>query len=95
VLEFQVPATAHGFLADATASTFLATFSSTTTSNQITIYVVATKLNFVQQPTSTAVNGTMTPSVTVEATDLNGNRDLDKTGTINLASSGTMTGPIH
>ena len=96
IFEFKVDAAAssHGFTADATGSTFLTTFSSAPVSNQVSINVVATKLNFVQQPTNTNINATMVPAVTIEATDDNGNRDLNKTGTVTLSSSGTMTGPV-
>lgn len=57
-----------------------------------TIAVVATKLLFVQQPTNVNQNATMSPSVTISATDPNGNRDLGYTANVLLASSGTMTG---
>lgn len=56
------------------------------------IAVVATKLNFVQQPTNVNQNATMSPSVTISANDPNGNRDLNYTANILLASTGTMTG---
>ena len=96
ILEFKVDATAssHGFIADATGSTFLATFASAPVSNQMYIEVVATKLNFVQQSSSTLVNAIMTPAVTIEATDANNNRDLDVAGSVSITSSGTMTGPV-
>jgi hypothetical protein len=96
ILEFKVDANAasHGFTADATGSTFMATFASAPVSNQILVDVVATKLAFVQQPTNTLANFTMTPAVTVEALDANNNRDLDKTGSVSITSSGTMTGSI-
>ncbi|MBM3436487.1 MAG: lamin tail domain-containing protein [Bacteroidetes bacterium] len=94
ILEFNIPSSAHGFTADATGSTFSASFAGATTSNQVVISVIATKLRFVQQPTNTGTNLTMTPAVTIESTDDNNNRDLDKTGTVGLASSGTMAGPV-
>jgi len=96
ILEFKTDATAssHGFVADATGSTFLATFSSAPVSNDMLIDVDATKLAFVQQPTSTLANSTMTPAVTIQATDANNNRDLDVSGSVSLSSSGTMTGPV-
>ncbi len=95
-LEFMVDATAasHGFVADATGSTFLATFATPPVSNQITIGVVATKLKYVQQPSNANLNIAMTPAVTIEAVDANNNRDLDVTGSVSLVSSGTMTGPV-
>ena len=92
ILQFNIPTTSHGFIADETGSTFLTTFENATTSNQVSIEVDATILKFVQQPSNTNVGVTMSPAVTIETTDENGNRDLDETGTVNLASSGTMTG---
>ena len=95
ILEFKVDATAssHGFTADATGSTLLATFASAPVSNEILVDVEATKLAFVQQPPSnTSPNVAMTPAVTVEATDANNNRDLDYVTDINITSSGTLTG---
>ncbi|MFZ4400804.1 MAG: lamin tail domain-containing protein [Bacteroidales bacterium] len=96
ILEFKVNSaiSSHGFTADATGSTFLPTFATAPVSNQMLIDVVATKLKFVQQPTSVNINATMSPAVTIEATDANNNRDLDKTGTVSLISSGTMTGAV-
>ncbi|KAF0196257.1 MAG: hypothetical protein FD166_2559 [Bacteroidetes bacterium] len=94
LLEFKVDGAAHGFTADATGSTFLATFASAPVSNDMLVDVDATKLTFVQQPTSTLANSTMTPAVTIEATDANNNRDLDASGSVSLSSSGTMTGPV-
>jgi hypothetical protein len=96
ILEFKVDQTvdSHGFIADATGSTFIPTFATAPISNQIIIDVVATKLRYVQQPSNTNLNATMTPAVTIETTDANNNRDLDKTGTVSLVSSGTMTGTV-
>jgi hypothetical protein len=72
----------------------LATFASAPVSNQILIDVVATKLKLVQQPSPAIINATMSPAVTVESTDANNNRDLNKSGSVALASTGTMTGPV-
>lgn len=60
------------------------------TKNEIT--VVATQLNFVQQPTNTSINTAITPAVTVSANDANGNRDRDFTGQIEIVSDGTLSG---
>ena len=58
-----------------------------------TIAVVATEFRFLQQPSNTQANSTMTPSVTVHVTDVNGNRDTDTNpGAISVNSTGTMTG---
>ena len=58
--------------------------------NEIT--VVATKLNFVQQPSNTAINVSMTPAVTVSADDVNGNRDRNFTSSVSITSTGTLSG---
>ena len=67
---------------------------SSTAGDDNRIEVIASTLRFVQQPGNTIVNSIMTPAVTIEAIDINNNRDLDQTGTVSLASSGTMTGPV-
>ncbi len=94
VFEFAIPTISHGFTADATGSTFLTTFASSTTSNIVTIDVAATKLRFVQQPTNTLINAIMSPAVSLEATDVNNNRDLDRTGSVDVSSSGTLNGSV-
>jgi hypothetical protein len=53
--------------------------------------VVATKLKFIQQPTTTAPNATMTPAVTVEATDTNNNRDIDYATAVTITSTGSLS----
>ncbi len=90
VLEFKIPATLHGFTADATGSQF-ATSMVGATSNDMLIDVVATELRFVQQPSNTETNVAMTPEVTVQATDVNGNRDLDFNSSISVTSTGTLS----
>jgi len=56
------------------------------------IEVTASKLLFVQQPSNTATNTSMSPAVTVEATDANNNRDLDYVTSTTITSTGTLTG---
>ncbi|PLX19280.1 MAG: hypothetical protein C0599_11065 [Salinivirgaceae bacterium] len=56
------------------------------------IDIAATKLLFVQQPTNTIAGDAMSPAVTVEATDVNGNRDTEFTSNIEITSTGTLTG---
>ncbi|UII30532.1 Ig-like domain-containing protein [Fulvivirga ulvae] len=58
------------------------------TNNEVT--VVATELQFVNQPGNTFVQSPMTPAVTVQAADDNNNRDLDYTGSVDLTSTGTL-----
>jgi hypothetical protein len=53
---------------------------------------VATKLNFVVQPTNVNQNATMAPSVTISANDPNNNRDLGYVTAVSVSSTGTMTG---
>lgn len=66
--------------------------ATSTTNGQNVITVVATQLAFVQQPTNTGQSQAMLPTVTVKATDACGNTDLGYTGTINITSTGTLTG---
>jgi hypothetical protein len=56
------------------------------------IEVTADRLAFVQQPSDTALNVAMNPAVTIAANDVNGNRDLDFVGAIEIISDGTLTG---
>jgi len=90
VLEFEVTTTSHGFTADPIGSNF-ATNLSGAISNQISIEVQATELQFIQQPTNTIVNTIMSPSVVLAATDVNGNIDVDFNGvgaSVGLTSTG-------
>jgi len=52
------------------------------------IEVIATKLQYESQPTTSFINEIMLPII-IEATDVNGNRDLDENTTVTLASTGT------
>ncbi len=65
---------------------------SSTTGDRNRIEVVATALDFTQQPNDAAVNTSMTPAVTVSGIDVYTNTDLDWTDNVDLSSSGTMTG---
>ena len=82
--------------ADATKSVFAAANAggavSSVANDDNRIEVTATKLLFIQQPTSTAPNATMTPAVTVASADANDNTDLDYTTPITMTSTGTLTG---
>jgi hypothetical protein len=79
--------------ANVTASTAGSGFSAfpvaSSTNDQNVLSVVATKLFFTQQPTSTSLNGAMA-TVKVTATDANNNVDLGYTGTVSITSTGTM-----
>ncbi|MGJ8592075.1 MAG: choice-of-anchor J domain-containing protein [Aquaticitalea sp.] len=56
------------------------------------IEVTATGLSFVQQPSDSAVGAAMTPAVTVSASDVNSNSDVDFVGSINISSTGNFAG---
>jgi hypothetical protein len=56
------------------------------------IQVVATALQFVQQPSTTSQHASMSPAVTIAAVDANGNRDLNYTSSVSVTSTGTLTG---
>lgn len=58
----------------------------------VAISIVASELNFIQEPTDTEVNIAMSPDPTVAATDANGNFDIDYSDAITVTSDGTMTG---
>lgn len=81
--------------ADASGSGF-SSFSPIQSANDQNVFeVVATELAFVQQPTNVDISTVMSPSPTVEATDANGNRDLDYDGVgnnISLTTTGTFDG---
>ncbi|RZL17415.1 MAG: choice-of-anchor D domain-containing protein, partial [Pedobacter sp.] len=81
--------------ATAAAGSTFGTISASTSSAGLTdnvIQVTADRLAFVQQPSNTGINVAMTPAVTVSANDVNGNRDLDFTGSVEVLSDGTLTG---
>jgi hypothetical protein len=93
--EFIIPATGHGFIADAAGSSFATTFASSATSKTVLIDVAATQLVFSQQPTNTATNSVMSPAVSIKATDVNLNTDKDFISNIKITSSGTLsTSPV-
>ncbi|HFX18153.1 MAG TPA: hypothetical protein ENK64_03325, partial [Flavobacteriales bacterium] len=93
ILSFFVDADDNGFIADNNGTQFQTTFQNGDfNSNDFIIAVSATQLIFKQQPSFVNVSQVMTPSVTVNAVDANGNIDLDFNGTVSMSSSGTMTG---
>lgn len=53
--------------------------------------VTASALAFAQQPSDALTGAVMSPAVTVEAVDANGNRDLDFSSGIEITSTGTMS----
>ncbi|MCK5103858.1 MAG: choice-of-anchor J domain-containing protein, partial [Cyclobacteriaceae bacterium] len=91
-LEFQIDSDAVGFTTYSSGSSFASSFPGDIVSNTHTIEVLATELRFVQQPIDANTFAAMTTDVTVEATDVNGNRDLGFIDNVDMSSSGTMTG---
>ncbi|MDR6966764.1 hypothetical protein J2X31_000762 [Flavobacterium arsenatis] len=90
----RIIVTVSGATAATSGSTF-GTISASTSSAGLTdnvIQVTADRLAFVQQPSNTSINVAMSPAVTVSANDVNGNRDLDFTGSVEITSTGTLTG---
>lgn len=77
------------------SSTFAATnagaASSSIAGDDNRIEVTADRIAFTTQPSNTGINASMS-NVVVSATDSNNNMDLDHTGSVNLTSTGTMTG---
>jgi len=92
-------AAANSTAAGGSTSSLFSSFTSvnsSTTADRNRIEVTADRLAFVQQPTETGVSLPMSPDVTVEGRDVNGNRDLDYTGSIDITSTGTLTGsPVN
>ncbi|WP_432672667.1 T9SS sorting signal type C domain-containing protein [Flavobacterium sp. SM2513] len=78
--------------AAATGSGFgtLSATTSTTGTNNVLV-VTANRLVFTTQPTTISINVAM-PTVVVAATDVNGNVDVDRTGSVAITSDGTLTG---
>ncbi len=62
---------------------------SSTSTNFNRIVVIATALNFVENPSNTDTFVAMDPAVTVEAVDAFGNRDLNYTTAVVLTTTGT------
>ena len=91
-LQFQINSDATGFDAYSSGSGFSTTFPETLNSNILPISVQASELRFINQPINANTFEAMATDVSVEATDENGNRDLDFTDNISLSSSGTMAG---
>ncbi len=89
VLQFMIDADNHGFTVGTNNSSFASDFGSDINSNNITVEVEATALAFETQPSSTLINTNMS-SVTVEAVDANGNRDIDFSTQIDITSTGTL-----
>jgi hypothetical protein len=75
-------------LSDGTSSDFTPTGSVNSSTTANVIDVVATQYAFGQQPTDVQTYVSVSPAVTVKATDVNGNIDLGYTGTVSITASG-------
>jgi hypothetical protein len=95
ILSFMVDADDHGFTADASGSGFVSSFYlGDFNSNDMTIDVEATQLQFKEQPTNVQSNTSITPAPTVAFTDANGNIELDlESANVRMTATGaTLTG---
>ena len=93
VLQFAIPATNSGFVADPSGSQFTNLMSADVVSATSTIRVVASQLSFAIVP-SVAMAGVAFPA-NIVAQDSNGNTDLDATQAVTLVQTGgsaTLTG---
>ncbi|QSE96260.1 PKD domain-containing protein [Fulvivirga lutea] len=73
------------------ASSTIAAAQSVDTNNLHNYFdITADNLQFVDQPSTTFINETMSPSVSVEANGFMGIRDLDYAGTAHLTSTGSL-----
>ena len=92
VLSFMVDASNHSFTDDASGSDFSSTFLlGDFNSNDFTIAVIATELQFSSVPSSVGINQDF--SATVSATDVNGNTDTDDATAVTLSKK-TGTGTL-
>jgi len=66
--------------------------SSSTTGDDNRIEVTATHLVFINNAVSTVVNAVMTPAVIVKAEDANNNVDVDFIASVDMTSTGTLSG---
>ncbi len=96
ILSFMVDVDNHGFTADPSGTQFKPVFSGGDFySNDFTIDVEATEMQYQQQPTDVEVNTVMSPAVTVAYTDVNGNVDVDYNGSgfdVTMTTTGTFSG---
>ncbi|MCK5856378.1 MAG: lamin tail domain-containing protein [Bacteroidales bacterium] len=90
---FYIDADDNGFTADNLGSGLSTDFGTDVISNTITISVSATRIVFTVQPSSTAINNSISPSPKISYVDVTGSLDIDISGasnTIALSSSGTL-----
>jgi hypothetical protein len=78
--------------ADATSSK-IGAFTGVATPNETNVIaVVASELRYLQNASNTNVGSSMLPAVSVNATDINGNRDRQFVTPLTITSTGTLTG---
>lgn len=91
ILEFNIPATSHGFTAHSSGSAFATTFPNATVSNDMLVDVVASKLIIATQPSATACPNTNLATAPVfRATDANNNIDTDYSSSVTISNSGSL-----
>lgn len=71
-----------------TSSGFASAGSSNSTNGQNAYDAVATELRYIQQPTTVETFTSISPAVTLQATDVNGNRDIAYTTTVSITATG-------
>ena len=91
-LQFEISSDPTGFESYLSGSGFASSFPAPILSNILPITVTASELRFQNQPVNANTFQTMPTDVSAEATDENGNRDLDFISNVSLSSTGTMTG---
>jgi hypothetical protein len=95
VLSFTIPANNHGFITDPSGSGIASSINGGLDifSEDFTIDIIATELQFQTQPVNTDTYIPMDEDVSVAATDVNGNIDLDFVLDVELSSSsGSLQG---
>lgn len=94
ILSFAIDGSNHGFTADASGSDFSSSLLlGGLHSNDMTINVEASELQFTQQPGNVNVGNAVSPSPAVAYIDVNGNIDKDYDGTgfeIDLTTTGSF-----
>lgn len=75
-----------------TSSRTLSSNGGNSANDKNVIEVIASKLYFSVQPTTTGINNAMIPAIKVAAVDANNNTDLNFSDDIRVSSNGTMSG---
>ncbi|NJN26983.1 MAG: T9SS type A sorting domain-containing protein [Cyclobacteriaceae bacterium] len=94
VLSFRVDYLDHGFTADPSGSGFFPelVLGYDMNSNDFTVQVNTSHLQFENQPVSTGLGTAMPETVTVVGTDVHGNFDVEFAEQVSLTSSGVLVG---